>query len=122
MCDPDCTFYGLSHSNRSLRAIHCPHRRHSLKELAFCIAFTLAEIPPECEEVEGEAEGDGPLDDGCRILVDVEEGAKGNGEDDEDEGDEGFDHVYASQGVDAKGLVEPSELQSVDVRCRKGAA
>jgi len=81
-----------------------------IQEVALGIVFALAEIPPECKEVESEAEGDGPFEDGGWVLFNVEKGTEGYGENDENGGDEALDYVYPSETRGVKRFPEPSEL------------
>jgi len=85
----------------------------------------VAEVGPEGEQIEGEEEGDGPLDDGRGVLVRaaVEEGAECDGEGNEDGGVDRFEDVRSAEGAEraAKRFIKPSELDDGEDGAKRGA-
>ncbi len=74
----------------------------------------LAQVDVEGNEVEREAEGDGPLDDGGDVLMRAgeEEDAECDGEGDEDEGESELGEVEAAEaGCGGEGALEHVELR-----------
>lgn len=75
----------------------------------------MAQVGPEGEQIEREQERDGPFDDCRRILMfAIEEGAKGDGERDEDGSEYGFEDISCAKSAEraTETLVEPSELST----------
>lgn len=87
----------------------------SIFELAFAKAFALPKVVPERQKVESKPERNSPFQDCCDILVVPQLGSKRDGEDNEDEGEDGFRHVRVLQSarIRAEFFVQPAELKFV---------